>query len=152
MLPCVSIRCLDLPCGRATHFKSFIDLFCIQTAVSIRVLRAHYGAHAQVADVTFAVQQIVDSHGAGTRGDVRFRVENHVLRGDPAPGVAKTLFVSYSVNGAPERTFIAGEGHVSASLLQSHCMLLGGPAIAVTRTHISALKFTGVHLERASRT
>jgi len=79
--------------------------------MSIRVLRAHYGAHAQVADVTFAVQQIVDSHGAGTRGDVRFRVENHVLRGDPAPGVAKTLFVSYSVNGAPERTFIAGEGH-----------------------------------------
>ena len=103
-------------------------------AVSVRVVRAHYGANDRVSDVTFAVQRAVDAQGH--RVDKLVRADSATLGGDPAPGVVKTLVVTYSVGG-PEFTVITAEGQVrgrgSNTPAERQC-----PGIFATKSHTAA--------------
>lgn len=66
-------------------------------AAPLKVLRARYGREGQWVDVTGAVAKAV-------QGDrLSLRVSNE-LGGDPAPGLAKSLEVTYSAGGNPETT------------------------------------------------
>lgn len=94
--------------GSARHVHHLHSRRLPPTAV-LRVVRAHYGAGNQVADVTYAVQQALDMQGASPVKTIR--ADNGTLRGDPAPGVGKTLIITYTTGGQ-EMTVITGENKV----------------------------------------
>lgn len=59
----------------------------------LTIIRATYGAPGQTRDVTGRLRARMRN------GRLNMRVDNESLGGDPAPGAAKRLYVSYSVRG-----------------------------------------------------
>ena len=75
----------------------------------VHVHRAHYGG----TDVKHAVEHLIRAHGAsGTGTEVRFKVTNHTMGGDPVPGVVKHLTVVYSWGSPQEHVITMGENEV----------------------------------------
>lgn len=87
-----------------------VALVVTQAADAQQVVRATYGARGRSFDVTGIVQ------GYLSNGQNRFYVGNSTMGGDPAPGVAKTLSVTY-------RT---GRGQFSASAREDSWITIGG--------------------------
>ncbi|MBS0659016.1 MAG: hypothetical protein JSR82_12315 [Verrucomicrobia bacterium] len=84
-------------------------LVVAQAVDAQQIVRATYGARGRGIDVTGIVQGYIN------RGENRFYVGNSTMGGDPAPGVAKTLSVTY-------RT---GRGQFSASAREDSWIQIG---------------------------
>jgi hypothetical protein len=67
----------------------------------LRILQAVYGAAGRQMNVTNRIQSMVNN------GSVNVAVNNGTMGGDPAPGIAKQLFVSYSYRGQQQSTSVA---------------------------------------------
>lgn len=73
-----------------------------QTA-QLNIVTAYYGTESRKVDVSRAVRAYVRD------GRLELKVENDSLGGDPMPGVAKALWVTYSINGGRSQTVRAEE-------------------------------------------
>jgi hypothetical protein len=71
----------------------------------LQILSAKYGAGRQQVDVTTRLQSLVNN------GRLNIQVSNGTMGvGDPAPNVAKNVFVSYSVGSGKRQTRTVQEG------------------------------------------
>jgi hypothetical protein len=72
----------------------------------VRIVSAVYGAGDRNMDVSARLQSMAD------HGPLNVIVNNLILEVDPAPGSRKTLRVTYSVDGGPQRRAVVGEGEL----------------------------------------
>jgi len=93
------------PVGESPHLVSVTRTGGSEAdiAPSIHIVKATYGAGAQVADVTSKVSDMVAA------GQVPVAADNAMF-GDPAPQVVKQLTVEYTVNGKPGKAVVAEGG------------------------------------------
>lgn len=64
----------------------------------LTIISAYYGTESRKVDVSRALRAYVRD------GRLELKVENDNLGGDPIPGVAKVLWVTYSINGGRSQT------------------------------------------------
>ncbi|MFZ6798198.1 hypothetical protein [Undibacterium sp. Di24W] len=62
------------------------------------IISAYYGIESRKTDVSRQLRSLINN------GRLELRVENNILGGDPAPDVAKSLWVTYSINGGRTQT------------------------------------------------
>nr|WP_315476869.1 hypothetical protein [uncultured Undibacterium sp.] len=64
----------------------------------LTIVNAYYGIESRKMDVSRQLRSLINN------GRLELRVENNILGGDPAPDVAKFLWVTYSINGGRTQT------------------------------------------------
>jgi len=73
----------------------------------LRILQAVYGAAGRQVNVTNRLQSMVSN------GTLNVAVNNGTMGGDPAPGMAKQLYVSYSFRGQQQSTSVSENGKLT---------------------------------------
>jgi hypothetical protein len=70
----------------------------------LAIVSAVYGAGNRSVDVSARVRSLVRD------GRLNFTVNNFSMAIDPAPGIHKSLSVTFSIGGGPQRRAVVGEG------------------------------------------
>jgi hypothetical protein len=73
----------------------------------LRILQAVYGATGRQVNVTSRLQSMVSN------GSLNLAVNNGTMGGDPAPGMAKQLYVTYSFRGQQQSTSVSENGNLT---------------------------------------